>query len=116
MGRMLNLVVTDIDCEVLREPLSLVSEDAHHPSLSVVCNMNGAIYNELTATAYNFKKANFIGLYNALTYIDWSFLSKTDDINSMCYLFYQKFTKCSTFICQNILKRNASILFGITKK
>nr|CAI5854602.1 unnamed protein product [Callosobruchus analis] len=94
MGRMLDLVVTDIDCEVLREPLSLVPEDAHHPSLSVVCNMNGGnevpFTTNLTATAYNFKKANFIGLYNALTYIDWSFLSKADDINSMCYLFYQK--------------------------
>nr|CAI5834753.1 unnamed protein product [Callosobruchus analis] len=92
MGRMLDLVVTDIDCEVLREPLSLVPEDAHHPSLSVVCNMNGGnevpFTTNLTATAYNFKKANFIGLYNALTYIDWSFLSKADDINSMCYLFY----------------------------
>nr|CAI5823770.1 unnamed protein product [Callosobruchus analis] len=94
MGRMLDLVVTDIDCEVLREPLSLIPEDAHHPSLSVVCNMNGGnevpFTTNLTATAYNFKKANFIGLYNALTYIDWPFLSKADDINSMCYLFYQK--------------------------
>lgn len=37
---------------------------------------------------YNFKHAQFHRLYNALSYIDWSFLFR--DVNEACQTFYNK--------------------------
>nr|CAI5854884.1 unnamed protein product [Callosobruchus analis] len=91
---MLDLVATNIECKVSQDPLPLVREDSYHPALSIVCNIDSRRDPQfdvnVTNLAYNFKKANFGGLYNALTYIDWSFLDVVSDVNSMCYLFYKK--------------------------
>nr|CAI5827349.1 unnamed protein product [Callosobruchus analis] len=69
---MLDVAVNDINCEVSRDPLPLVKEDAHHPSLSLLCNIKADDEKPFTvselSTAYNFKRANFVGLYNALIY------------------------------------------------
>nr|CAI5866027.1 unnamed protein product [Callosobruchus analis] len=81
-------------CETIRENLPLIKEDSHHPSLSVVFEINISINSKFvtntSSTTYNFKKANFTGLYNALTYVDWSFLDNVNDANCMCDLFYDK--------------------------
>nr|CAI5819862.1 unnamed protein product [Callosobruchus analis] len=43
-----------------------------------------------STTHYNFRKANYVGLYNALSYIDWSILDGISDVNILCDLFYQR--------------------------
>nr|CAI5869568.1 unnamed protein product [Callosobruchus analis] len=97
-GRMLDLVITDIECEVSRDLLPLVKEDAHHPSLSLLLSE--------VNTAYNFKRANFVGLYNALTYIDWSFLNASKDVNDMCDLFYNKLYRLLDLYVPRYIKEN----------
>nr|CAI5855582.1 unnamed protein product [Callosobruchus analis]CAI5865159.1 unnamed protein product [Callosobruchus analis] len=83
---MLDLVITDIECEVSRDLLPLVKEDAHHPSLSLL--------------------PNFVGLYNALTYIDWSFLNASKDVNDMCDLFYNKLYRLLDLYVPRYIKEN----------
>nr|CAI5844474.1 unnamed protein product [Callosobruchus analis] len=94
MGRMLDLVATNIECKVSQDLLPLVREDSYHPALSILCNINSRGDPQFDVNvinlAYNFKRANFVGLYNALTYIDWSFLDVVSDVNRMCDLYYKK--------------------------
>nr|CAI5838718.1 unnamed protein product [Callosobruchus analis] len=40
MGRMLDLVATNIECKVSHDLLPLVREDSYHPALSIVCNID----------------------------------------------------------------------------
>nr|CAH7725950.1 unnamed protein product [Callosobruchus chinensis] len=96
-NRLLDLVLAtdDLKCEVTREFSPIISnEDLHHPSLNIQLNMQSPETNSLPCNlnyhTYNFKKAFFLGLYNALTYIDWSFLYEFNDINEMCSAFYHK--------------------------
>ncbi|CAH1993665.1 unnamed protein product [Acanthoscelides obtectus] len=83
-ARQMMLVITDMTCETYHDNLPLVKEDFHHPSLFVVCETKfNATLNFDTNVAtptYNFRKADFIGLYNALTYIDWSFLDNVENV------------------------------------
>nr|CAI5854110.1 unnamed protein product [Callosobruchus analis]CAI5854565.1 unnamed protein product [Callosobruchus analis] len=92
IGRLLDLVVTDVHCETTHDDVPLVVENMYHPSLSITCYTKSNHDNSFKANSlqnsYNFRKANFIGLYNALTYINWSFLTETNDVNIMCDLFY----------------------------
>nr|CAI5867365.1 unnamed protein product [Callosobruchus analis] len=107
---MLDLVITDIECEVSRDLLPLVKKDAHHPSLSLLCNIKVDHERPFTVseinTAYNFKRANFVGLYNALTYIDWSFLNVSKDVNDMCDSFYNKLYRLLDLYVPRYIKKN----------
>ena len=57
----------------------------HHPALILNVTLNDTnninFDNNSSSKAYNFKKANYPDLYNALLSIDWSFLSNIDDVN-----------------------------------
>nr|CAI5849869.1 unnamed protein product [Callosobruchus analis] len=93
MERILDLVVSDMGVQTIRDTAPLVHEDLYHPSLSIVCDISSVTVNfecNPSSFYYNFRKANYIGLYNALTYLDWTFLDNTSDVNLMCDMFYEK--------------------------
>nr|CAI5846036.1 unnamed protein product [Callosobruchus analis] len=93
MGRILDLVVSDMGVQTIRDTAPLIHEDLYHPSLSIVCDISSVTVNfecNPSSFYYNFRKANYIGLYNALTYLDWTFLDNTSDVNLMCDMFYEK--------------------------
>ena len=68
-NRMLDLVLTDMDCTVRREDLPLTKEDAYHPSLSICVNPKDSnIITPVFPTntlnrRYNFRRADFPSLY-----------------------------------------------------
>lgn len=95
-NRLLDLVITDTDCSVIRESIPLVAEDPHHPALVItvrgpyVTRDNFPVNLDSNRASYNFRKADFIGLYNSLLTVDWEFLDSINDINEMCSLLYDQ--------------------------
>ena len=88
IGRVLDLVLSNIDnCSVTKE-FPLIKEDNYHPSLSVQLTIQADKYNNFQSNAihkkYNFKKANFPRLYELLIQTDWTFLNKFSEINAAC--------------------------------
>nr|CAI5870233.1 unnamed protein product [Callosobruchus analis] len=94
MERILGLVISDTDAETTKDNSSLIPEDLYHPSLSIMWNISSNntsnFESRSSTTHYNFRKANYVGLYNALSYIDWSILDGISDVNILCDLFYQR--------------------------
>lgn len=89
--RILDLIISNLNCRVTRDSLPLVSEDIYHPSLRIlVCFESIRKFKSNFSYSYNFKRAIFTGLYNAFSYIDWSFLDQFSDPNDMCKAFYDK--------------------------
>nr|CAH7768706.1 unnamed protein product [Callosobruchus chinensis] len=85
-GRVLDLVLSRINCTVIRENLSLVPEDIpYHPALDVTLeniSTRATVFPQLNDLGmYNFHKANFPGLYEELFFADWSFLDNLTDLN-----------------------------------
>lgn len=95
-GRMLDLCFCrNVDIVTISEDSQpLVNVDIHHPALNVVVKISKTKANNFplsdNAKLYNFKKANFQGLYNEMCLVDWSFLSSIEDVNSCCSAFYVK--------------------------
>lgn len=92
-GRLLDLVFSNNHCEVLRESAPFVIEDSYHPSLFIKLQIKSKFINfssHKNHKAYNFKKANFPGLYNALLDSDWYYLQNFDDVNLALDSFYDK--------------------------
>jgi hypothetical protein len=94
LGRLLDLLIADFNCEVHHDFLPMLIESRHHPALFCSCTIEFA--KSFTArqipdvVAYNFRKADFVGLYGELMDVDWSFVSACDDVNVMCERFYSK--------------------------
>jgi hypothetical protein len=94
LGRLLDLLIADFNCEVHSDFLPMLIESRHHPALFCSCTIEVA--KSFTArqipdvAAYNFRKADFVGLYRELMDVDWSFVSACDDVNVMCERFYSK--------------------------
>nr|CAI5862631.1 unnamed protein product [Callosobruchus analis] len=84
--------MTNMNFETSRVMEPMIHEDTYHPSLSHKCYSKADNFeSNVSFAGYKFKKGNFIGLYNALTYLDWSFLETACDANNtMCNLFYEK--------------------------
>ncbi|RZC34550.1 hypothetical protein BDFB_011051 [Asbolus verrucosus] len=61
--------------------------------LCVDINIQNDIYVNFSARSsskrYNFKKANFVDLYEAILNTDWSFLDIQTEVNSACHRFYE---------------------------
>lgn len=81
-GRLLDLVISNLCCTVVRDLTPLVSEDiSYHPAL-IICiadlfvKSNALSFNT-SYKAYNFKKADYSGIYRTIFNTDWSFL---DDV------------------------------------
>lgn len=92
-GRLLDLVLSNTECEVMHDNAPLVREDVFHPALFVIPKINlkskNFIHN-VSHKAYNFRKANYLTLYNSLLDVNWEFLHSTSNINEACDKFYDK--------------------------
>lgn len=84
-GRLLDLVLSDLKCTVTRADSPLVLEDPYHPALEVVIDLHRDLTHEfpinIERRAYNFRRADVLGLYEAISITDWSSLRATTDIN-----------------------------------
>ena len=92
----IDLVITNLNCEVCHSGSPLVPEDSHHPALNITFQLtvnknrdpNSFSINNLQMR-YNFRKANFLLLYNLLLEVDWSFLPEISE---------HSITKYTTFL------------------
>lgn len=98
-NRMLDVVISDLNFNVERaEPF--VTEDNHHPSLkfSIIANYTLPTCTNSNALVYNFKKADFLRLFELLRAENWEVLNKCEDVNKAMEVFYdilyEIFDKC----------------------
>lgn len=93
-GRILDLIITDVNCSINRDSVPLIKEDDHHPSLIINFKLDSDEPGNFPANrenkSYNFRKANYLGLYNDILNTDWSFLDNYNDVNIACEEFYGK--------------------------
>ena len=93
-GRILDLVVNNNEqCRVQKSVDVLLEEDNHHPALFIslkYCQSRN--FKRQTVlnlqNAYNFKKGDFMGLYNGLIGIDWSYLEGSTSVEDSFSYFY----------------------------
>lgn len=99
LGRILDLVIANVECTVMRDSAPMLREDRHHPALYSVLSLGSPsvpsrmVYND-SLRSYDFRKANFQGLYAAIGGHDWTFLD--DDalsVDEACELFYNAIYK-----------------------
>lgn len=93
-NRLLDLVLSNKSCNVAKSKDILLSEDPHHPALSITIFFKDFVKNNAfplnNNETFNFRKANFLDLYNHLNLFDWSYLSRFQDSNLACEDFYNK--------------------------
>jgi hypothetical protein len=70
----------------------LVPEDSHHPAL--VCNLNFSVekvkdFEFSKSMMYNFKRTNFVELYNLFLDTDWGIVTECNDVNIACDNLYK---------------------------
>ena len=92
-GRLLDLVFTNLpDLCVEREDLPLVQEDRYHPALCMRLRLSmesrAVTFDQGNCLGYNFKRANFIQLYNQLCHVNWSSLDACRDVDGAVDRFY----------------------------
>jgi hypothetical protein len=91
---MLDLILAteQISTEIHRDELPLVSEDVHHPCLniSLFCNLHlmNSFSSRNNLSKYNFRKADYIGLYAALSDVDWTHILTITDVEHVITYFY----------------------------
>ena len=74
-GHILDLILTqDVSCTVKRDTNPILPEDTYHPSLnlSIKLDMERDKCIMYEPKNYNFRKADFVGLYTYIQEIDWS--------------------------------------------
>ena len=89
----LDLVFSNLQKIVVsRELHPFVKEDSYHPALSLYVEYpsksNASFFPSAKTTRYNFRKANFLYLYDDLLSIDWTFLEKCLDVDDALDTFY----------------------------
>lgn len=91
--RLLDLVITNLTCVVQRDSFPLVAEDNFHPSLCIYITQPSPqkkfVERNKNLASYNFRRANYPLLYDALLNVDWSPLEDVSDINIACDIFYR---------------------------
>lgn len=92
-GRLLDLVFSNLSCDVGKALDPLVEEDGYHPALSIDILMKSAPFRNFAvnteAESFNFRKTNFPLLYERLASQDWSDLDLTMSVDDACSKFYQ---------------------------
>ena len=91
-----NVVFSNIQWEVSHFDNPMVIEDKYHPALSLVCtfsvdkpiNFPRHGNDNHNISAFNFRKADFISLYNDILLTDWSLLSTLSSVDLMVDCFY----------------------------
>ena len=106
--RLLDLILSNIECRVSKATDVLLDEDHHHPSLEIfikhklsskekkICNGN--------FKSYNFRHADFALLYDMLLNVDWSFLKDITDPNKATLQLYSRLDKIFE-VCVPMTKR-----------
>lgn len=92
-NRTLDLVISNCNCSVDVCKDILVPVDSHHPALEISVNVN--VDNNMSlagnfAGRYNFRKANFPGLYESILLTDWSMLQNFTDVDEACSALYSR--------------------------
>ena len=82
--RILDLVLSNLKCQVDSADFDLVDADDHHPSLSILTVLETPLrefpLNDMT-NQFNFKKADFRLLYDLLGSTNWDFLEANIDVD-----------------------------------
>jgi hypothetical protein len=91
-NRLLDLVFVNrcLSCSVIDSGYPLVGVDDHHPSLEVGVTI-GDVFKRFPigrSSSFNFRKCNFVALYDALNGVDWSFLSACATVECAVSDFY----------------------------
>ena len=92
-GRLLDLVFSNLGCEIVHDNAPLVNEDIFHPALYVTLSITTKYNNfqtKKTEKSYNFKKANYQALYSALESTDWYYLQNFQNVDIATKEFYDK--------------------------
>lgn len=92
-GKILDLVLTNFQCEVSLAADSIVPIDSHHPPLLICFETTlQSKQNRVKSngTFYNFKRADLHSLYQTLGTTCWDFLKDTDNIEDAFEQFYSK--------------------------
>ena len=92
-GRLLDLILINKDnqCCVFKSDEPLLKEDHHHPALEFDFKIPKHYKIKFPTSFthdYNFRKCNFIGLYEALSLVDWSSLANYSNIDDALSHFY----------------------------
>ena len=91
--RLLDLVFTNIKCEITRSPELLTREDPYHPAISIVFEVDKKKTTPFNHNAnnieLNFRRANFHQLYASLCAIDFSFLDSISNVNEAVDSLYE---------------------------
>lgn len=93
-NRLLDLVLSNTNAEfdIEKSIYPLVPEDSYHPALSINLSFTSVprIFHFQSARnlRYNFRKADYISLYQSLFNYDWTFLENIVDVNVAVDSFY----------------------------
>lgn len=91
-NKTLDLVISSISFNVSHETDALVPEDNYHPALLITCigtNNRKTYLGTPQVNRYNYKKANFLLLYELLKETNWNSLELFDEINSAVDEYYK---------------------------
>ncbi|KAJ8956142.1 hypothetical protein NQ317_014055 [Molorchus minor] len=92
----LDLVLSNRNCNVNRSLECLLKEDNHHPPLDIYIEIDysrSELFPCNSTATYNFKRADYPLLYDCLSKTDWLFLTDISDVNVACAAFYSKLTQ-----------------------
>ena len=114
--RLLDLVLIsdNLNCTVSRNENPLVTEDQHHPSLSLTLGipMSKSKDNKFVTAnnciKYNFRRGDYNGLYSALCKIDWFRLMVITNVNEALDSFYDEiFNLFNTYIPKSTVRTSS---------
>jgi len=93
-GRILDLVLTNLGSSVFSDGCGFVGSDAHHPPLTIEISLKNPKQKSLpsnnTTSNFNFKKADFLAMYQLFQNVSWSDLESFNDVNLAVEYFYKK--------------------------
>lgn len=92
-NKTLDLVISSrtTQLSVSRHLHPLVTEDSYHPCLSIDCSFEAEetlVFKSNNKPRYNFRRADYPGMYQALASENWDDLYKIADANDACSYFY----------------------------
>lgn len=112
--RLLDLVLTNASCRVIKSDEPLVVEDVHHPALPIEFDCFTKPLKILLLILYRsnstLKKANYILLYDLILKTNWSILCNIDYVNATCDMFYTIFIVFFPNLFQKLVPNLAAVV------
>lgn len=92
-NRILDLVISRLQCNVTQNSTDLVDEDLHHPSLIIEAQLKSQkqktlIINKISN--FNFRRADYLTMYQLFQGTRWNELESLTDVNDAVRFFYDK--------------------------